>query len=83
MAEEISALKQQPGQDILIAGGGALIHTLMRHGLIDEYRLLVYPVVLGSGKRLFDDVADRVNQKLVTTQAYGSGVVLLTYQPAK
>ena len=49
VAEEVSKLKQQPGQDILIAGSGTLIHTLMQHNLIDEYRLLVYPVVLGSG----------------------------------
>ena len=52
VAEEVSKLKQQPGQDILIAGSGLLVNSLMQDGLIDEYRLLVYPVVLGSGKRL-------------------------------
>ena len=52
IAQEVSKLKQQPGQDILISGGAGLVHSLMKHDLIDEYRLLVYPVVLGSGKRL-------------------------------
>jgi dihydrofolate reductase len=52
IAEEVSKLKQQPGQDILIYGSGELVYTLMQHDLIDEYRLMVHPVVLGSGKRL-------------------------------
>ena len=54
IAEEVSKLKQQPGQDILIAGSADLVHTLMQHDLIDEYRLLVHPIVVGSGKRLFE-----------------------------
>ncbi len=53
IAEEVYKLKQQPGQDILVAGSGELVHTLMQHDLIDEYRIMVHPVVLGSGKRLF------------------------------
>src|SRR5262245_9065278 len=53
--EEVAKLKQQPGQDILIYGSGELVHTLIQHDLINEYRLLVYPVGLGSGKRLFGD----------------------------
>ncbi len=82
VAEEVSKLKQQPGQDILIAGSGELVHTLMQHDLIDEYRLLVYPVVLGSGKRLFQD-GSKTTLRLVETKRFDSGVVLLHYQPDK
>lgn len=81
IVEEISKLKQQPGQDILIAGSGELVHTLMHHDLIDAYRLLVYPVVLGSGKRLFRD-GSKTTLRLVKTKAFPSGVVLLEYQAA-
>ncbi len=82
VAEKVSKLKQQPGQDILIAGSGELVHTLMQHDLIDEYRLLVYPVVLGSGKRLFKD-GSNATLKLVETKTFSSGVVALSYQPAQ
>jgi len=81
IVEEISKLKQQPGQDILIAGSGVLVQTLMQHDLVDDYRLLVYPVVLGSGKRLFQN-GGKTTLKLVETRAFPSGVVLLHYQPA-
>ena len=83
VAEEVSRLKQQPGQDILINGSGELVHTLMQQGLIDEYRLLVYPVVLGSGKRLFREGTGMLKLKLVDTNAFSGGVVLLRYQPDK
>ncbi len=82
IAEEVYKLKQQPGQDILIAGSGELVHTLMQHDLIDEYRLMVYPVVLGSGKRLFRDGSDTTVLRLVETKTFSSGVVVLSYQPA-
>ena len=82
IAEEVSKLKQQPGQDILIAGSGELVHTLMQHDLIDEYRLMVHPVVLGSGKRLFRDGTGTKVLKLIETKTFSSGVVLLSYQPA-
>jgi len=82
IAQEVSKLKQQPGQDILISGGAGLVHSLLQQDLIDEYRLLVYPVVLGSGKRLFRD-GSNTTLKLVETQTLGSDVVLLTYQPAR
>ena len=82
VAAEVSSLKQQPGQDILVFGSGTLVHTLLQHDLIDEYRLLVYPVVLGSGKRLFADGSGTA-LKLTETKAFTTGVVLLTYQPAK
>jgi dihydrofolate reductase len=82
VAEEIAKLKQQAGQDILVAGSGTLVQTLIEHNLIDEYHLLVYPVVLGSGKRLFKD-ASQTTLKLVDTKAFSSGVVLLSYVPGK
>jgi len=80
IAEEVSKLKQEVGQDILIAGSGTLVQTLMQHDLIDEYRLLVYPVVLGSGKRLFRD-GSNTTLRLVETKTFSSGVVLLRYEP--
>ncbi|OLD04100.1 MAG: hypothetical protein AUJ07_04990 [Crenarchaeota archaeon 13_1_40CM_3_53_5] len=79
VAKEVSKLKQQPGRDILIAGSGELVHELMKHDLIDEYRLLVYPVVLGSGKRLFAE-GTKANLKLLEARTFASGVVLLRYQ---
>ena len=78
VAEGIAKLKQQSGQDILVAGSGTLVQTLVQHNLIDEYHLLVYPVVLGSGKRLFKD-ASKMTLKLLDTRAFSSGVVLLSY----
>jgi dihydrofolate reductase len=80
VAEAIAKLKQQPGQDIVIHGSNTLVRALMPHHLIDEYRLLVYPIVLGSGKRLFRD-GSKATLKLVETKTFGSGVVLLRYQP--
>jgi dihydrofolate reductase len=82
VAEEVSRLKQQPGKDILIFGSGDLVNMLMQHGLIDEYRIMVFPVVLGSGKRLFGDGSDTKVLELVETKTFSSGVVVLTYQPA-
>ena len=80
VAEEIAKLKQQSGQDILVAGSSMLVQTLIHHRLIDEFHLLLYPVVLGNGKRLFKD-ATTTNLKLVNTRAFSSGVVLLSYVP--
>jgi len=82
VAEEIATLKQQPGQDILIGGSGDLVNTLMGHDLIDEYRLMVFPVVVGSGKRLFGEGSATKTLKLLETKTFGSGVVVLSYEPA-
>ena len=68
---------------ILIFGSGDLVNTLMRHDLIDEYRLMVFPVVVGSGKRLFRDGIDQTALKLVDAKKFGSGVVVLAHYPAR
>jgi dihydrofolate reductase len=81
VAEEASRLKQQSGKDILVFGSAELVNTLMQHDLIDEYRLIVFPVVVGSGKRLFRDGSDTKALRLVDAKPFSSGVVVLTYQP--
>jgi dihydrofolate reductase len=82
VAEEVTKLKQEAGQDLLVYGGPTMVDTLMRGDLIDEYRLLVYPVVLGSGKRLFKD-GSNAKLKLAQSKTFDSGVVLLSYEPAR
>ena len=83
LAEEIARLKVQPGKDILIFGSGNLVNTLMRHDLIDEYRLMIFPIIVGSGQRLFADGIDEMVLELVDTETFGSGVVVLTYRSAQ
>jgi dihydrofolate reductase len=76
--EEVRKLKQQPGKNIYIDGSSVLVHTLAQHNLVDEYSLLVYPLVLGSGKRVFPaDV--RIDMKLIETKSFPTGVVLMHY----
>ena len=82
VADEVSKLKQWDGLDILVAGSRTLVHTLMDHDLVDEYRLMVFPVVLGSGRRLFPDTPDKTVLRLVDTQTFDSGVQVHTYEPA-
>lgn len=82
IAEEVSRLKQQPGKDILIFGSGDLVNTLMDYNLVDEYRLMVFPVVLGRGKRLFGDGRGTKTLRHLETRTFGSGVVVLTYGPS-
>jgi len=79
LAAEVSKLKQQPGHDIVIHGSPTLIRSLLPHDLIDEYRLLVYPIVLGRGKRLFDE-ASQAKLKLVESETFSKGVVKLVYR---
>jgi dihydrofolate reductase len=83
VAEEISRLKEQPGKDISISGSGTLVQWLLRDDLIDELRLLVHPIVVGSGKRLFADEGDRKPLELVDSKTFSTGVVYLTYRPAQ
>jgi len=80
VVEEVAGLKKQSGGDILVAGSMTLIRTLMEHDLVDEYRLLTYPIVLGKGKRLFTD-GMAASLKLIESKPMGSGVVLLRYEP--
>jgi dihydrofolate reductase len=82
VVEEITKLKEQAGQPILVAGSGKLVQTLMQHDLVDEYRLMVYPLILGSGKHLFTG-APALKLQLVETKPFSSGVVVLTYQPVR
>jgi len=82
IAAEVSRLKQEPGQNILIYGSSALVKTLTELNLIDEYRLLVFPVVLGSGQRLFE-AGSKTTLKLVNTKPFSSGAIALIYHPAQ
>src|SRR5215207_1879274 len=81
LAEEVSRLKQESGKDILVYGSGDLVNTLMKHNLVDEYRLMVFPIVVGSGKRLFEGEINTTVLELVDSKTLSTGVVL-TYQPA-
>ena len=83
VAEELTKLKRQPGKEIGITGSATLVRSLLRDGLLDELRLLVHPIVVGAGKRLFADGEPRTPLKLVDSKTFGStGVIYLTYQPA-
>src|SRR5918997_73294 len=82
VAEEVSHLKQQSGKDILIFGSGNLVNTLMQHDLIDECRLMVFPLVVGKGKRLFGDGIDTKVLELAGTKIFRSGGGVLTHTPA-
>jgi dihydrofolate reductase len=79
--EEIKGLKDMPGKNILLAGSGKLLQTLMQHDLVDEYRFMVHPVVLGKGQRLFSDMDYKKVLKLADAKRFNSGIVVLTYQP--
>jgi dihydrofolate reductase len=82
IAEKVSELKQQQGDDILIFGSGDLVNALMPHDLIDEYRLMIFPVIVGSGKRLFNDDGETKSLRLTGTTTFDSGAVVLTYEPS-
>ena len=80
IAREITRLKNQPGKDMILLGGPAIISTFMRLDLIDEYRMWVSPVVLGKGIPLFKDVRDKFNLRLLITKTFSNGVILHCYQ---
>lgn len=80
--KEVLKLKQQPGRDLAIFGSSELAVTLMQHGLIDEYRVFVNPVILGKGKSLFHGLSSPQKVTLLNAKPFRSGNVLLTYQPA-
>lgn len=79
LVDDITALKQAPGTDIVTTGSITLVHDLVRHGLVDEFRLFVYPVVLGAGRRLFEDATGVGKLRLVEARSFASGVVLQRY----
>jgi dihydrofolate reductase len=83
VAEEISRLKEQPGKDISISGSPTLVRSLLEEDLLDELRLMVHPIVVGSGKRLFEDGGDQKALQLVDSKIFSTGVLYLSYQPAQ
>jgi dihydrofolate reductase len=83
VAARISELKQQPGEDIGMTGSSALVSWLLRRDLLDRLDLLIFPVVLGSGKRLFSELDGQVPLTLTGSETFGTGVVHLTYEPAR
>jgi dihydrofolate reductase len=82
-AAEVAALRTQPGGDLLVEGSSQLVQALARHGLVDEYRLMIFPVLLGRGKRVFpDDLTDPTKLTVVSHQTAGDDVTMLTLRPA-
>src|SRR5438067_1826271 len=82
-AEAVARLKEEPDKDLVIMGSGELVQSLRRANLVDEYVLLIHPLVLGSGRRLFPDGGAFAALQLVSTKTTNNGVVIVTYQPAE
>ncbi len=82
VAQEVAKLKQEHDGDIVVHGSAQLVQALVEHDLVDELRLMVFPVVLGSGKRLFGETSDKKPLRLVDSKTVGDGVVILIYEPA-
>jgi dihydrofolate reductase len=80
--EAVARLKEQPDKDLVVLGSGELVQSLMRRNLVDEYVLMIHPLVLGSGRRLFTDGGSFAALRLVDTKTTTTGVVIATYQPA-
>src|SRR5712691_7237330 len=83
VAEEVSKLRQEQDGNIVVHGSGRLVQTLLENDLVDELRLMVFPVVLGSGKRLFGATSEKKRLQLVESRTVGDGVVILIYRPAE
>jgi len=83
VAEEVAKLKEQPGKNIAVLGSGNLVQTLIQHDLVDEYSLSVFPIVLGSGKKLFPDSDRTRSLRLVDSKTTSTGGLILTYEPAR
>jgi dihydrofolate reductase len=81
-AQTVARLKQQPGKDVVVLGSGDLLQTLMREGLVDRFLLSIHPLVLGRGRRLFGDDAQRRAFRLVTSVPTTTGVVIASYEPS-
>ncbi len=82
VAQELTRLRQQPGKNIGITGSGTLVQSLLREGLLDELRLQVHPIVVGTGRRLFDDGGAEVPLRLANSRTFKTGVLSLVYEPA-
>jgi dihydrofolate reductase len=83
IANQVAAIKQQGGKDIWLYGGASLIKTFINEGLIDIYKVSVHPIVLGTGKPLFENLKERIGLRLIDTNVFKSGVVQLTYEAGK
>ncbi|MFS0868627.1 dihydrofolate reductase family protein [Paenibacillus xylanilyticus] len=83
LKEEVLKLKGQPGKNILVLGSGELVRTLMQHDLVDEFRIMIFPVIQGNGRRLFTENINTMSLKHVNTKTLLSGAVELTYRPSK
>jgi dihydrofolate reductase len=81
LVQQVSKLRQGPDGDVVVHGSAQLVQTLIEHDLVDELRLMVFPVVLGTGKRLFGDPGEKKTLQLVDSKVVGDGVVILTYRP--
>ena len=79
---QVSKVKEQADGDVLVAGSAQLVRSLAEHDLVDEYRLMVFPIVLGSGKRLFSETSGKRRLRLVDSKAVGDGIAILTYDTA-
>ncbi len=83
VVEDVSRLRQEADGDIVVHGSAQLVRTLVEHDLVDELRLMVFPVVLGTGKRLFGDASDKKRLRLASSKTVGDGVAILIYEPAR
>jgi dihydrofolate reductase len=83
IAEEVAKLRREHDGDIVVHGSARLVQTLLEHDLVDELRLMVFPVVLGEGKRLFGETSDKKRLRLIDTKVVGDGVVILVYARAE
>jgi dihydrofolate reductase len=81
LAAEVRKMKKEPGEDMAILGSGSIVSQLAQEGLIDEYQIVVNPVVLGKGRTMFEGVKEKLTLKLTKTRAFGNGNVLLCYEP--
>jgi dihydrofolate reductase len=82
VVDAVSKLKREQDGDIIVHGSRQLVHTLIEHDLVDELRMMVFPVVLGAGKRMFGETSDKKRLRLTDSKAVGDGVLLLIYEPA-
>ena len=83
VVDEVSKLKQELNGEIVVLGSPQLARTLIEHDLVDELRLMIYPVVLGAGARLFGETSDKKPMRLVDTQTVGDGIAILSYEPVR